>query len=68
MTTPEPDLRNQRIAELAHAIWESEGRPEGQSARHWSIAERLVDAEERAAHALDGQPPAGPGEAPGGPQ
>ncbi len=27
-----------RIRELAYQIWESEGRPEGQSARHWELA------------------------------
>lgn len=42
--------RNARIGELARAIWEAESRPEGQAARHWAMAERLVDAELRAAH------------------
>ncbi|NII11136.1 DUF2934 domain-containing protein [Oleiagrimonas sp. C23AA] len=39
--------REARIRELAHHIWESEGCPDGQEARHWSMAERLVDAEDR---------------------
>jgi hypothetical protein len=39
--------RHQRITQLAHEIWEAEGRPEGQSLRHWGMAERLVEAEER---------------------
>lgn len=55
MTDPLPPLddadRRERIARLAHQIWESEGRPEGQSLRHWSMAERLVDAGERAGDA-----------------
>lgn len=47
--------RRERIGRLAHEIWEAEGRPEGQSLRHWSMAERLVEAEERArAHAASG--------------
>ncbi len=41
--------RKQRIEQLAHEIWEAEGRPDGQSARHWAMAERLTDAEIRAA-------------------
>ncbi len=41
--------REQRIQQLAHEIWEAEGRPDGQSARHWAMAERLADAEIRAA-------------------
>lgn len=31
--------------ELAQLIWESEGRPEGQSQRHWQMACRLAAAE-----------------------
>lgn len=41
-----PEQRRKRIAELAHIIWESEGRPDGQAERHWSMAEKLVAAEE----------------------
>lgn len=37
--------REERIRELAHRIWETEGRPEGQALRHWNMAERLVEAE-----------------------
>jgi hypothetical protein len=39
--------RRQRVTQLAHEIWEAEGRPEGQSLRHWGMAERLVEAEDR---------------------
>lgn len=37
--------REQRIRMLAYRIWESEGRPDGQEARHWEMAERIVEAE-----------------------
>jgi len=33
-----------RIREFAYQIWESEGRPEGQEARHWEMARRLAAA------------------------
>jgi Protein of unknown function (DUF2934) len=33
----------EKISELAHLIWESEGRPEGQSERHWKMAEKTVE-------------------------
>tara|TARA_R100000656_G_scaffold124501_1_gene102803 strand:- start:621 stop:935 length:315 start_codon:yes stop_codon:yes gene_type:complete len=35
----------QRIQELAHQIWESEGKPHGHSIRHWETACKLVAAE-----------------------
>ncbi|MCL1499205.1 hypothetical protein A7D16_17040 [Xanthomonas nasturtii] len=41
--------RQARLAQLAQEIWEAEGRPDGHADRHWAMAERLVDAEERAA-------------------
>ena len=31
-----------RVRELAHQIWESEGRPEGQAERHWRMARSLA--------------------------
>ena len=37
----------QRIRELAHQIWESEGRPEGQDTRHWEMAIKLLDSEQQ---------------------
>ncbi|MCD7098042.1 DUF2934 domain-containing protein [Stenotrophomonas sp. MMGLT7] len=43
------ERRRRRIEQLAHDIWQAEGRPDGQAARHWAMAERLVDAEIRAA-------------------
>lgn len=41
--------REARIHELAREIWEAEGRPDGAELRHWAMAQRLVDAEIRAA-------------------
>ena len=32
------DLDEQEIASVAYTIWEREGRPQGQSERHWRIA------------------------------
>ena len=36
---------DKRIRELAHQIWESEGKPHGQDARHWEMARKLAEAE-----------------------
>ena len=38
--------REARIRDMAHRIWESEGRPHGQEDRHWKMAERLIVASE----------------------
>jgi len=35
-------LPEQQIRELAYQIWESEGKPHGQDARHWDIACKLA--------------------------
>jgi hypothetical protein len=37
--------RHQRITEIAHKIWEEEGRPDGRSEDHWARATAIVDAE-----------------------
>jgi hypothetical protein len=37
--------RQGEITKRAHAIWESEGRPEGKAAEHWQRAEAEVAAE-----------------------
>ncbi|MDW3715791.1 MULTISPECIES: DUF2934 domain-containing protein [unclassified Pseudomonas] len=37
----------QRIREFAYQIWESEGRPTGQEARHWEMARKLAESETR---------------------
>lgn len=39
-----------RVREVAHQLWESEGRPEGQSEKHWNLALRLVEADDSSAH------------------
>jgi len=36
---------DKRIREFAYQIWESEGKPEGQEARHWDMARKLAEAE-----------------------
>ncbi len=40
--------REKRIRELAYAIWQQEGRPEGRAEEHWRMAETAVEAMERA--------------------
>ncbi|RYY76205.1 MAG: DUF2934 domain-containing protein [Gammaproteobacteria bacterium] len=45
MACSEQDIRN-----LANQLWESEGRPEGQSEKHWKLATRLLEADEAGAH------------------
>ena len=36
---------DKRIRELAHQIWESEGKPDGAHDRHWEMARKLAEAE-----------------------
>lgn len=48
--------RHARISQIAHSIWESEGRPPGQEERHWLMAEKLVLAEEKHAAQKKEQP------------
>lgn len=36
---------DKHIREFAYQIWESEGRPDGQQARHWEMAHTLVQAQ-----------------------
>ena len=36
---------DKHIREFAYQIWESEGRPEGQEARHWDMAHKLAQAQ-----------------------
>jgi hypothetical protein len=47
-----PD-REHRVREVAHRLWEEDGRPCDQDKRHWATAERIVDAEESARAASD---------------
>ena len=35
---------DKRIREFAYQIWESEGKPDGQDARHWEMAHTLAKA------------------------
>ena len=37
--------REQAIRELAYAIWESNGRPDGCAEAHWHQAEARIDAD-----------------------
>jgi len=37
--------QEQRIREFAYEIWQSEGCPEGQDARHWEMARKLVETQ-----------------------
>jgi len=48
--------REQRIRELAHQIWESEGCPQDQATRHWAMAERLYAASETRPAAASARP------------
>lgn len=41
------EQQDQRIRELAYQIWESEGRPEGEEARHWEMARKLAESEQQ---------------------
>lgn len=47
----------EKVRERAHSIWETEGRPEGHAAEHWSRAQHEIAAE----RALEVRP-AGPAE------
>jgi hypothetical protein len=44
-----PDEREQAIRERAYAIWEQEGRPDGQDLDHWLRAEAEIIAATEAA-------------------
>ena len=47
----------QRIRELAHSIWEQEGRPEGQAERHWRMAEAAIATGDRPEQGTEFQRP-----------
>ena len=38
---------DKRIRELAHQIWESEGKPDGAHDRHWEMARKLAEEKGR---------------------
>jgi hypothetical protein len=44
--------REQAIRERAYAIWEEEGRPEGQHLRHWFRAEAEINSAAQQAEEL----------------
>ena len=43
MTTPSDTHPRDYIARVAHAIWETEGRPDGRDHEHWMRAKQLID-------------------------
>lgn len=49
-------VEEKRIREFAYQIWESEGQPEGQEARHWEMARKLAEAEALAPKAAPRKP------------
>jgi Protein of unknown function (DUF2934) len=49
--------REQRVREIAHRLWEEEGRPPDQEKRHWATAERMFEAEKTVGTGSDATPP-----------
>ena len=49
--------REHRVREIAHRLWEEEGRPSDQEKRHWATAERMLDAEKRTETEADANRP-----------
>jgi hypothetical protein len=49
--------REQQVREIAHRLWEEEGRPSDQEKRHWATAERMVDAARGSSVASDAKRP-----------
>lgn len=39
------NAKDYSIRTLAHQLWESEGKPEGQAERHWRLAARLISGQ-----------------------
>jgi hypothetical protein len=48
--------RDARIRELAHHLWEQEGRPQGRDEAHWEMAKELVAIEENQRQAVKPNP------------
>jgi hypothetical protein len=46
-------LDTSRVHDLAHQLWENQGRPKGHELDHWLEAERRLRAELRASDAPD---------------
>ncbi len=38
--------KQNNIEEIAYYLWLSEGKPEGQSKRHWEMASRMIEEEQ----------------------
>ncbi|SEP61552.1 Protein of unknown function [Pseudomonas sp. NFACC02] len=38
------NVDEEAVRQLAQLIWETEGRPEGQDARHWEMATKLAES------------------------
>jgi len=36
------DTHDARIADKAYALWEADGKPEGQSQNHWELARQFI--------------------------
>jgi Protein of unknown function (DUF2934) len=49
--------REQRVREIAHRLWEDEGRPSDQEKRHWATAESMFEAEKTVGARSDATPP-----------
>jgi hypothetical protein len=52
--------RNDRIREIAYFLWLDEGRPDGESERHWTTAEGLLEPEPERRKRIEGEPPGEP--------
>jgi hypothetical protein len=48
------NIIEQRIREYAYQIWESEGKPQGQSERHWTMACTLAKTQAESDLAANG--------------
>ena len=49
-------LDESSIRDIAQQIWESEGKPEGQAARHWAMATELLKSRLAADGSLSDEP------------
>ncbi|OCX24821.1 DUF2934 domain-containing protein [Pseudomonas graminis] len=45
------NLDEKRISDFAYYIWQSEGEPEGEDARHWEMGRKLAETENSSAPA-----------------
>ncbi len=37
--------REQQISNMAYALWEQEGRPDGRADQHWMTASHMIESE-----------------------